>query len=132
MKKGRDWRRTQINGTRILLTDEAVNAMTAPLVLTPDKKAQIRIDFAEPVAHILPDLVTVKVTQIMPNPRRISAKDESGKSFDVLVPKNDIWTVGDPLRIKVSDENPMYWMLASKPPRWRGDRLTFFGEGLLS
>lgn len=71
----------------------------------------------------LPDLKLVHVSQLVPNKRILRAQNGTGEIYNVIVPSSESWAVGDPMKIKPSQQHQGYWQLEGKAPRWRGDRI---------
>jgi hypothetical protein len=78
----------------------------------------------EPAAlTALPDLKLLTVCALPPNKRIVKARNGSEAVFDVIVPSNLVWSIGDPLRAKQSEKHHGYLELVGKAPRWRSDRI---------
>lgn len=75
------------------------------------------------VIRPLPDLKLLEVSQLVPNPRILRAKNGTGEIYQVIVPSSLVWAIGDKLRVKQSARHQGYFELVGKAPRWRGDRL---------
>lgn len=133
LKRGEDWRKQRKGsyGHWVLFSEEAVKAITEHFGIQGAKLDTARIE-PPPSNGTAPqaEMPLVKVSAICLNVRRINAVDERGKVFEVLVGNNEVWAIGNPLRVKVSEVNKMFWECAHKPPRYRGDPIYKQANGL--
>lgn len=93
-----------------------------PLILEPPRHAT----GSEKAGTLVQDGVMLKllhVSQIVPNKRILRAKNGTGEIYQVIVPSNLVFAIGDPLRAKQSERHNGYFELVGKAPRWRGDRI---------
>lgn len=73
---------------------------------------------------VVPDLKLVTVSKLVLNKRILFAQNGLvGEQLQVIVPSSLVWSIGDPMRIKPSQQHKGYWELCGKAPRWRGDRI---------
>lgn len=143
LAKGKDWRKSKKGkGGTIELSQGAVDKIVQTFGINDANADGARVDAA--ILMTIPNLETIQTdfgqvriikTPLMDaqfpilrvcflpiNKRTLRAKDEREEMFWVIVPNNEVFAIGDPLRAKVSRHDG-YLELVGTPPRWRSDKL---------
>lgn len=151
MVKGKEWRKSKKGkGGSIELSEKAVEIILKTFGLTDTDITRARLHFGKTVQSTSdpkqeeptvtpmlsvewsdpPILKCLTVTFIPPNIHILHAKNGS-EEYKVIVPSNRVWAIGNPLRAKVSARHIGFMELASKAPRWPGDKMFLFNEGFV-
>ena len=134
-----EWKKGKSKGKPVLLAEVAVDRIKLKFGIEdanldearikgssesqPARDPQQEVLSVDTMLTLVPDLKLLTVSALPINKRLVFAKNGTGDILQVIVPSNLVWSIGDPLRAKVSEKHNGYYELIGKAPRWRGDRI---------